>query len=352
MRQLRKRFSEVSSGDSSAATELYRLMTKEEPTSMIIDFLKSSSPLGIEAMQSTAISLLGTLPKQFTVDFSTSVERFAALVYQLQMTGYLFRNAEYVLMLRRVLNLQAMSEAELRAAFDGIDKDRSGFIDLSELKLFLGGLRGGAVRINGTLVSAGVSSGEVREFMDTFDRNQDSKVSWAEFKSVLGNPNMPAGPPSQKRLSPAPSCAEPSISGSLKIALEGGGELEVDAAKYIADLKLSIERMRQELGMAEAGPQRPKGGVSGSIGEYLSSLPKDELRALTANVQPDVTAAMKLLVDHVVKCTFETEELPPPRKGVQISRDQLAQVCMWQLILGYKLRQAEAKGEAQERLGV
>lgn len=351
MRELRKRLEEVRSGDSSAATELYRLMTKDEPAQMILDFLRSSSPPAIEAVQAAVISLLGSLPRQFAVEFTTTTERFAALAYQLQMTGYLFKNAEYVLMLKSVLAVT--SEAELRGAFDSIDKDASGFIDVAELKLFLARLKGGAVRVNGTLVSPGISNGDLREFLDVFDADRDAKVSWDEFRAVLGGSEMPALPRAQSRLpasAPPPALAStPPISGTVKIELEGGGQMEVDAAKYVDELRATVQAMRAEL--ARAGP--PAAPISaGSIGAYISNLPKAELQSLTGSIEPDVVSAMRQLVDHVVKSSFETDKIPPRGTEVAISRDALAQICMWLLILGYRLRQAEAKGEAQERLGL
>jgi Ca2+-binding EF-hand superfamily protein len=352
MRALRKRLQEVQSGDSSAATELYRLMTKDDPGTMIVDFLRSSSPMAIEAMQTTVVSFLGTLPKQFGVAISTTAERFAALSYQLQMTGYLFRNAEYIIVLRRLLSIQAANEEELRAAFGKIDKDGSGFIEVAELKIFLEQWKGGAVKVNSTVVSGGVLTGDVREFLDVFDTDKDGLVSWDEFRTVLGRAALPLAtdtPP--KLMGAAASSLDPVISGTVTIELEGGGRIEVDAAKYVAELKSSVARMRSELAKAEGSKLPTSPAATESIGTFLARLPPAELKSLTASVQPEVVDAMKQLVDYVVKETFEADARPKPDTQLEISRDALAQVCMWQLVTGYRLRQAEAKGEAHDRLG-
>ena len=37
---------------------------------------------------------------------------------------------------------------------------------------------------------------------------------------------------------------------------------------------------------------------------------------------------------------------------VRIEQDKLQQLCLYQLVLGYRLREAEATGEAQQRLGL
>ncbi|KAG8470392.1 hypothetical protein KFE25_008813 [Diacronema lutheri] len=174
-----------------------------------------------------------------------------------------------------------------------------------------------------------------------------SLVSWEEFRSILGGAQLQEVQPSKQLAASGPPVPSPAVSGTMTIELEGGGKMEVDAAKYLAELRESVRAMKAEL--AQASAARP--GGAGSIGNYLAALPRDELQTLTGGMKPDVAGAMKQLVDHVVKGTFETEQIPPPGTVVAISRDALAQVCMWQLILGYRVRQAEAKGEAQQRLG-
>ena len=39
------------------------------------------------------------------------------------------------------------------------------------------------------------------------------------------------------------------------------------------------------------------------------------------------------------------------KDAVSVERDKLQQLCLYQLVLGYTLREAEAKGEADEALG-
>ena len=36
---------------------------------------------------------------------------------------------------------------------------------------------------------------------------------------------------------------------------------------------------------------------------------------------------------------------------VTMQRRALEQLCVWQLVVGYRLREAEAKGDARQRLG-
>jgi len=354
MAQLRKRLEEVRQGDSNAATELYRLMTKDDPSSMVVDFLKSSSPMSIEAMQGAVLSLIGTLPAQFSLRYTTTAEKFAALVYQLQMTGYMFRSAEYVVMLKQVLKISSSSEADLRTAFEEADTDSSGFLDVAEVRELLTKFKGGSVRVNGTVVSpGGVQDGDVREFLAVFDADKDAKVSWEEFKKVLGlSEDSLSASPIAGTLDQAPEDASsPPVSGTMTIELEDGSTMEVDAASYIAELKQRVSGMRSELAKVEQ-ETNPGAKQGNAIASYLDSLPKGEMRSITDKVQPEVVEAMKQLVDHVVKGANEGESMSDDReKELEMTREALAQVCMWQLVIGYRLREAEAKGQAEERLG-
>lgn len=137
MELLQQRVRELEAGSTGAAEELYRMITKDEPPDVILRFIRNSSPLVVEAMQSAVMSLLGSLPPQFSQQYSTTLEKFTALIYQLQMTGYLFRNAEYVLQFKQVLKIKHNTEAELRKAFDTADKDGSGDIDAGEARVLL-----------------------------------------------------------------------------------------------------------------------------------------------------------------------------------------------------------------------
>lgn len=340
---LRARMDEVKRGDKDAPTELYRLMTKDEPPEMIVDFLRSSSPMVIEAMQGALISLLGGLPPQFNMQIKSTVDKLAALSFQLQMTGYMFRNAEYVLSLREALRLGQNSTAEVRAAFDALDRDGSGTLDAAEATRLLERIKGGAVYINGTRVSGGVSTGDVREFLDVFDTDGDAKVSWDEFVRII----RAVDPPAQVPQIPEAPGPDPAVRGKIKLRMDSGEEIFVDAERYVDDLRDRVAAMRGELARIEATKAEEARAAQASIATYLESLAPEEVKGLSANVSPEVVEAMKLLVDSVV------ESMGGDRAAeVVISRQMLGQICMWQLITGYKLRVAEAQGEVDERRGL
>ena len=134
--------------------KLFEIVTEKTPTVMLRDFFASCSPLVQQGMQDAVMSLLGALPpfefdsqarfhSRLTLtcpssqladdglsdlacfatrsnpsDLHTYVcnyqetatgDKMAALMLQLQMTGYMLRNAEYVLTLRKLLGISSSS---------------------------------------------------------------------------------------------------------------------------------------------------------------------------------------------------------------------------------------------------
>ena len=105
-----------------------------------------------------------------------SGEKIGSLCFQLQMTGYLFRNAEYVLALRDLLKLKGKASIrDYKRAFGRLDSDGSGYIEISEIqKLFDDVYDGKAPQV------------EINAFLQFFDQNNDGKISWEEFETGLG----------------------------------------------------------------------------------------------------------------------------------------------------------------------
>lgn len=106
-----------------------------------------------------------------------SGEKIGSLCFQLQMTGYLFRNAEYVLALKDLLQLKGKATVnDYRAAFERLDSDGSGYIESSEIRHLFDDVYGGKA-----------PQVEIDAFMQFFDQNNDGKVSWEEFEKGLGS---------------------------------------------------------------------------------------------------------------------------------------------------------------------
>ena len=105
-----------------------------------------------------------------------SGDKIGSLCFQLQMTGYLFRNAEYVLALKDLLQLKGkMSLEDYREAFDRLDTDGSGYIESSEIR-----------ELFNNVYEEEAPQVEIDVFLQFFDQNDDGRISWEEFEMGLG----------------------------------------------------------------------------------------------------------------------------------------------------------------------
>jgi len=366
--KLRERISDLKKGRSQMPSNaLFRVMTRDSPNETIINFLQEAKPDVVSAMTGAVMSLLGGLSNP-AIGVETIVkadgEKLGNLCFQLQMTGYMFRNAEYVLALKDLMNLEVNAElSQYKEAFDKLDKDGSGYIEASEIESLL------------TDVYDGVPPKfEVDQFIKFFDVNRDGRVSWEEFKVGLnGNAKQIWNKFSQSMTQlKLPSGNEEreededdvdnlflgvtEVHGIIKVELEDGNVIEVEAKEYIKALKdeanalkeaLRQEIIKEDYRFSEGKSSEAHPRQSGSLGTYISSLPEKHVKKLTEGISPEVIDAMKMLVDYVLESPQSKAGKKRVEKGqeMEISGSALQQLALWQLVLGYRLREQEATGE-------
>jgi hypothetical protein len=162
-------------------------------------------------------------------------------------------------------------------------------------------------------------------------------------------------------------------------------EVEVDARAYMSELRREVKRLRDELESTKVIRERE---LRKDLLAYIRSLPKDELQSLTGTMSPDVLDAMKGLVNAVLSGIGEggddeaeddddvddayddddddddiagggrgiasgtmgaaaggNREMIGPDTVTEQSGEALAQLCMWQLVVGYNLRELEVREE-------
>lgn len=112
------------------AEALVKMITEEPVGVRLSKFFSTSSPMVSSAMRETVAGFLGSLPRDARVTYATSSEQLSQLSGMLIMTGYLFRNAEYVITLQQLLNIKSRTLQEYKQVFDEIDADGSGFIEV------------------------------------------------------------------------------------------------------------------------------------------------------------------------------------------------------------------------------
>jgi EF-hand domain pair/Protein of unknown function (DUF760) len=266
----------------------------------------------------------------------------------------MFRNVEYVIALKDLLKLRGTATLQdYKDAFERLDADASGFIEAEEVEQLFADVYGGKT-----------PPIEIATFMKFFDANKDGRISWGEFERGLGAAVISAKNPSNLRnMLPEHDDEEDHIavdldvSGTVTLDLENGKTIEVDAKEYVDNLKQEVialkEAIARERGvdrqldglpgfLSKRAPEDEFGGIAG----YIASRQGD-VKALTEGISSEIVDTMKLLVDFVLEGGegAKGKNLPKNEMEIELPGSALQQLALWQLVLGYKLREAEATGE-------
>lgn len=357
--RLRERLDDVASGKSQdPSNALFRLMSSQSPNQAIGSFVNTANPQVVQAMSGAVSSLLGGLSNPqmgHEVIVKASGDKIANLCLQLQMTGYMFRNAEYVMALKEIMDLRGSATLQdYKDAFDRLDSDDSGYIESFEVKDMLDDLYAGKT-----------PAFEVDTFLNFFDQNQDGKISWEEFERGLGTAMSQQAAAKKKKdqkfISGSDddddedddeeaSDVETDVSGTIEIEMANGKVVEVEAKEYIRSLKAEAQALKEALrkekfGGAISNGSGPKADDYGSIETFILKQ-QGNLQSLTEGISSEIVEAMKMLVDFVLAGSdADGKDVPREEMEMEIPASALQQLALWQLILGYRLREAEAKGD-------
>ncbi len=386
---LRSRVSDIESGRSTnPSTALFRTISRERPNEAIGRFVREANPEVVAAMTGMVSSLLGSLSNPamgMEVIVQASSEKLGNLCFQLMMTGYMFRNAEYVLALKSLMNIRGEGATleEYREAFQRLDTNGSGYLERGEVEALLSDVYQGTP-----------PAFEINTFVEFFDSNNDGRVSWEEFERGFGNVAKMGrnnGVKSQMNRLSLPGSAtkadddddddvdslfgEPTISGTIQVELDDGKIIEVDAQEYVNDLKQQALELKMELAVEQGIDPKvlgiavdtidgrkevvPRSGGSGGIASYIASLQGD-VKSLTQGISPEVVDSMKLLIDFVLEGGPESgaagggksnaRKAMDQKKEMELPGSALQQLALWQLVIGYRLRETEATGEWRKML--
>jgi len=160
---------------------------------------------------------------------------------------------------------------------------------------------------------------------------------------------------------------EPEVMGEIEIEMDDGAVVKVEAKEYIQNLKREAKALQEAL-LRETGGGEGGGGPNdipglagdnqdeyGGIVGYIASRQGD-LKGLTQGIQPEIMETMKKLVDYVLESGKDrspsaagagaaNKSVRKEEMEVELRGSALQQLALWQLVLGYRLREAEAKGE-------
>jgi hypothetical protein len=127
---------------------------------------------------------------------------------------------------------------------------------------------------------------------------------------------------------------------AMKDSPSSSTEVEVDAEAYMSELRAEVKRLKDDL---ESRREEREEDLRKDLLMYIRTLPQQQLQELTSTVSPEVLAAMKGLVALVVQ-NIGNGQIGPNTVTEQ-SGEAMAQLCMWQLVVGYNLRELEVREE-------
>jgi Protein of unknown function (DUF760) len=127
--------------------------------------------------------------------------------------------------------------------------------------------------------------------------------------------------------------------------ISSGIEMEVDAAAYMTELRSEVSKLRDELMLSR---KEKDDALRRDLLTYIRTLPQQELQSLTNTMSQDVLVAMKGLVNAVMAGIGDGQI--GPDTVTEQSGEAMAQLCMWQLVVGYNLRTLEVREEMRKSL--
>lgn len=279
------------SADVLAKNPYMQVVSKLTPSELIAKFTASASPRVQDAVRTTVLGLIGSLPKMaFDTTTVTTGQRLASLMFQLQMTGYMLKNADYRLSLSQSLGVTKEAYST-NLLLTGTAED----LDSDEDPLSSG-------KVNGKIKVRYVRS----NLFGTADKNQ---------LSADGNPTSE------------------------------GVEIEVDAAAYMSELRSEVSKLKEELTQRKEAKEE---ALRKDLLLYIRTLPAQELRSLTNTMSPEVLVCMKGLVQAVLGGIGDGKI--GPDTVTEQSGEAMAQLCMWQLAVGYNLRELEVREQMKKSL--
>lgn len=94
----------LEASQNAEAAKYFKMVESLAPNDLLMKFAKTAPKNVQEAAKSTIMNILGSLPN-YALDAAliTTNTKLANLLYQMQMTGYMFKNAEYRMSLTRGL---------------------------------------------------------------------------------------------------------------------------------------------------------------------------------------------------------------------------------------------------------
>ena len=348
-----------SSSPAASAGELFRDPTPETissnpylkvvsglaPSDLISKFTSTAHPRVQTAVRTTILGLIGTLPKMaFDTTTITTGARLASLMFQMQMTGYMFKNAEYRLSVAQMSSMSVLDSIG-EGVGSGSDDDDDRLLLTGENGLDIGG--GGSGDGSDSDKEAAEKpkrksrlSGKIRGKLKLRLRRKKDKDDGNNDNDDDETTNS-----DKDKVVDTESSNDDDDDTAADDVPEEGIEMEVDADAYMSEIRQEVSSLRKSLALKK---QEKEDQIREDLLYFIRTLPEKELRSLTSTMSEDVLVAMKGLVNVVMSGIGEGQV--GPETLTEQSGEAMAQLCMWQLVVGYTLRELEVREEMKNSL--
>lgn len=121
--------------------------------------------------------------------------------------------------------------------------------------------------------------------------------------------------------------------------------VEVDAAAYMSEIRDQVKQLRSSLALTK---KQKEDAIRKDLLAFIRTLPEKEMQDLSSTMSEDVLVAMKGLVNVVIAGMGDGQI--GPETLTEQSGEAMAQLIMWQLVLGYNLRELEVREEMKKKL--
>mmetsp|Transcript_18323 Transcript_18323/g.46860 ORF Transcript_18323/g.46860 Transcript_18323/m.46860 type:complete len:177 (-) Transcript_18323:147-677(-) len=130
-----------------------------------------------------------------------------------------------------------------------------------------------------------------------------------------------------------------SVTGKISVDM-GGQKVEVNAAAFVADLHAEVAQLKSALARVQAVPT--EGGGQGALLSYMATLPREQLQTLSSDISSDVLECMEMLIETVLARDAGGLGGATVVEGTGM---KMRELLVWQLIIGYKLRELEQRDQ-------
>lgn len=265
--------------------------------------------------------MIGTLPPQFfNVTISSMGEHLAQLMLSVLMTGYLFRNAQYRLELRR----------SIYGLTDGASPATPAMSAPAALPAAAAATAAPSTQtaVPLTALAAPPPSAMDPATPGAFTLRQFSDKGFA------------------------PGVQSTRVAGHVSLWHPDRGLETLPAIDYVRLLEDEVRQLRQELVAASNRPSGPAGTGAAPkdanpLLDYLKGLDPNSLAQLTSGAGDDVVEAMQAFVARLLGTTDPAQL---QKINSQTSSQELSQLLFWLLVTGYSLRSMELRFEMEQTL--